>query len=91
VANELALAKLYLMKQQWPQARQHLAVARAEAEALDYQSDLAKIHLLEAQILAAAGEDAQATFTRAIELFRALQRNRDADQAAAELAAWKSR
>jgi hypothetical protein len=28
---------------------------------------------------------------RAIELFRALQRNRDADQAAAELAAWKSR
>jgi len=30
VANELALAKLYLMKQQWPQARQHLAVARAE-------------------------------------------------------------
>ena len=91
VANELALAKLYLMKQQWPQARQHLAVARAEAEALDYQSDLAKIHLLEAQILAAAGDDPQATFTRAIELFRALQRNRDADQAAAELAAWKSR
>jgi len=79
------------MKRQWSKAHEHLAVARGEAEALDYKSDLAKIHLLEAQILAASGEDAQAAFTRAIDLFRALQRNRDADQAAAELAAWKGR
>ncbi len=91
VANELALAKLYLMKQDWDSARQHLAVAHSEAQALNYESDLAKIFLLEAQILSAAGEDPQAAFAHAIELFQKLKRNRDADQAAAELAAWKSR
>ena len=91
VANELALAKLYLMKQDWANAREHLAVAHSEAEALNYESDLAKIYLLEAQIHAAAGQDPQAAFARAIELFQKLKRNRDADQAANELAAWKSR
>ena len=48
-------------------------------------------YLLEAQIHAAAGQDPQAAFARAIELFQKLKRNRDADQAANELAAWKSR
>ena len=91
VANELALAKLYLMKQDWVNAREHLAVAHSEAEVLNYESDLAKIYLLEAQIHAAAGQDPQAAFARAIELFQKLKRNRDADQAANELAAWKSR
>lgn len=91
VANELALAKLYLMKQEWANARQHLAVAHGEAQALNYESDLAKIYLLEAQLLVAIGEDPRDAFTRAIELFRKLNRNRDADQAASELAAWKSR
>ena len=62
-----------------------------EAEVLNYESDLAKIYLLEAQIHAAAGQDPQAAFARAIELFQKLKRNRDADQAANELAAWKSR
>jgi len=52
---------------------------------------LAKIYLLEAQIHAAAGQDPQAAFARAIELFQKLKRNRDADQAVGELAAWKSR
>jgi tetratricopeptide (TPR) repeat protein len=91
VANELALAKVYFMKQEWANARQHLAVAHDEAQASNSESDLAKIFLLEAQILVAAGEDPQTAFARAIELFHKLNRNRDADQAAAELAAWKNR
>ena len=91
VANELALTKLHMMKQEWTPARQHLAVAHAEAEALNYESDLAKIFLLDAQLLVATTQDPQAAYTRAIELFRKLNRNRDADQAAGELAAWKSR
>jgi hypothetical protein len=91
VANELALAKLYMMKQDWANAREHLAIAHSEAEALNYESDLAKIFLLEAQIHAAAGQDPQAAYARAIELFRKINRNRDADQAAGELSAWKSR
>ena len=66
-------------------------MAHSEAQALNYESDLAKIFLLEAQILSAASEDPQAAFARAIELFHKLKRNRDADQAAGELAAWKSR
>jgi tetratricopeptide (TPR) repeat protein len=91
VANELALTKLHMMKQEWTPARQHLAVAHAEAEALNYESDLAKIFLLDAQLLVATAQDPQAAYTRAIELFRKLNRNRDADQASGELAAWKSR
>ena len=91
VANELALTKLHMMKQEWTPARQHLAVAHAEAEALNYESDLAKIFLLDAQLLVATTQDPQAAYTRAIELFRKLNRNRDADQASGELAAWKSR
>lgn len=79
------------MKQEWTPARQHLAVAHAEAEALNYESDLAKIFLLDAQLLVATAQDPQAAYTRAIELFRKLNRNRDADQASGELAAWKSR
>ena len=90
VANELALTKLHMMKQEWTPARQHLAVAHAEAEALNYESDLAKIFLLDAQLLVATAQDPQAAYTRAIELFRKLNRNRDADQASGELAAWKS-
>jgi hypothetical protein len=42
-------------------------------------------------LLVATAQDPQAAYTRAIELFRKLNRNRDADQAAGELSAWKSR
>jgi predicted ATPase len=89
IANDLALARVCMGKDQFSDTRSYLQDARAIAEADDNRSDLAKIAHAEAQLLVREGTDPQPKFEEAITLFEELGRRRDADRVRADMEAYK--
>lgn len=89
IANDLALARVYLSKDAFDKARSYLEEARAIAVSDDNKSDLAKITHMEAMVLAKEGQDAHPKYQQAIAMFQALGRDRDASRVQADLEAYK--
>lgn len=85
VANELALGKVYMEKGETVSAREHLEGARQTASQNDYGSDLAKALHMEARLLIKEGKAPEEKFQEALELYKSLGRNREADSVAKEL------
>lgn len=86
VANQLALAKVCHLKQDWQEALRHLGDAQALALQEGYTSDLAKAKQMEGSLQAACGQDPRPALEEAQRLFLALGRAREAEAVARELA-----
>ena len=85
LANELALCTVYVRKGDGAAARDHLVRARTIATERDRAVDLAEAARLEAQLLILEGKKPERKFEEAIELFKGLNRDRDAASVAEEL------
>lgn len=90
IANDLALARVCLGKENYALAHSYLQDARTIAEADDNRSELAKVIHAEAGLSGKEGQDPRAKFDEAIALFEALGRPRDADRARADLETYNS-
>ncbi len=84
-ANELAIGKVYLAKGENKPARDHLEAARQVAQEEGYSSDLARITHQEARLLIKEGKSPDKKFQEAIDLFKGLGREREADSISKEL------
>ena len=91
IANDLALARVHLSKDEINAARSYIDEARKIAVADDNKSDLAKVIHMEATVLAKEGEDAGPKYLQAIEMFQTLGRERDAARVQADLEAYNKR
>lgn len=77
-ANALSLGRVYLEKNDKRSAKRFLAVARKTAASEGYHSDLARVALLETELLIAEGKKPDAKFREAIKIFKSIGRERDA-------------
>jgi tetratricopeptide (TPR) repeat protein len=89
VANELAMAKVHLEKDDTRSAREHLAEAKDIAAAEDNRSDLAKISRLEAHLLVKEGQDPGPKFEETIAALGSLGKERDVSQIIEEFETYK--
>lgn len=84
VANEIALCNVYLRNGDILAARAHLAGARKIAVEQNYVSDLAKTARLEARLLIKEGKNPDNKFKEAIDRFKEIGRNREAEAVSEE-------